>query len=145
LSSLKSYIRKIRNIIFGCNDIDIDTLKKRGLMIGNNVFIASDALINPSFPWLISIGDNCFITSRVIILAHDASTWNHIGYAKIGNVSIGKSTFIGVGSIVLPNVTIGDNVIIGAGSVVTGDIPDGVVAAGNPILLPGSETLIGKK
>ena len=32
----------------------------------------------------------------------------------------------------LPGVTIGNNVVIGAGSVVVHDIPDGVVAVGNP-------------
>lgn len=36
------------------------------------------------------------------------------------------------GVIILPGVTIGDNVVIGAGSVVTRDIPDNVVAYGNP-------------
>ena len=35
-------------------------------------------------------------------------------------------------SIVLPGVTIGKDVVIGAGSVVTHDVPDGVVATGNP-------------
>lgn len=33
---------------------------------------------------------------------------------------------------VLLGVTIGSNTIIGAGSVVNKDIPDGVIAAGNP-------------
>ena len=33
---------------------------------------------------------------------------------------------------VLQGVTIGENSVIGAGSVVTKDIPDNVVAAGNP-------------
>ena len=33
---------------------------------------------------------------------------------------------------VKPGVTIGDNVVIGSGSVVTKDIPDYVIAAGNP-------------
>ena len=32
----------------------------------------------------------------------------------------------------MPGVTIGSNVVIGAGSVVTRDIPDNVVAVGNP-------------
>ena len=32
----------------------------------------------------------------------------------------------------LPGVTIGSSSIIGAGSVVNKDIPDGVIAAGNP-------------
>jgi maltose O-acetyltransferase len=34
--------------------------------------------------------------------------------------------------IVCPGVTIGANAVIGAGSVVIGDIPGGVLAAGNP-------------
>ncbi len=33
---------------------------------------------------------------------------------------------------VLQGVTIGDNTIIGAGSIVTKDIPDNVIAVGNP-------------
>lgn len=33
---------------------------------------------------------------------------------------------------ILPGVTIGNNVVIGAGSVVTKDIPDNVIAVGNP-------------
>lgn len=47
-------------------------------------------------------------------------------------VRVGKNCWIGAGAIILPGVTIGDNSVIGAGSVVTKDIPDGVVAVGNP-------------
>lgn len=47
-------------------------------------------------------------------------------------VHIGKNCWIGAGSVILPGITIGDNVVIGAGSVVTKDIPDNVVAVGNP-------------
>ena len=32
----------------------------------------------------------------------------------------------------MPGITIGDNVVVGAGSVVTKDLPDNVVAVGNP-------------
>ena len=32
----------------------------------------------------------------------------------------------------MPGVTIGNNVVIGSGSVVTKNIPDNVIAAGNP-------------
>lgn len=32
----------------------------------------------------------------------------------------------------MPGVTIGSNTVIGAGSLVTKDIPEGVIAAGNP-------------
>jgi len=37
-----------------------------------------------------------------------------------------------VGANVLPGVTIGNNTVIGAGSIVSRDIPEGVVAVGNP-------------
>jgi acetyltransferase-like isoleucine patch superfamily enzyme len=39
---------------------------------------------------------------------------------------------IGAGAIVLPGVKVGDNVIVGAGSIVTKDLPNGVLAYGNP-------------
>lgn len=47
-------------------------------------------------------------------------------------VKIGKNCWLGAGVIVLPGITIGDNVVVGAGSVVTKDLPDNVVAVGNP-------------
>ena len=40
--------------------------------------------------------------------------------------------WFGGGAFLLPGVTVGSNVVIGAGSVVGRDIPDNVVAAGNP-------------
>jgi maltose O-acetyltransferase len=47
-------------------------------------------------------------------------------------IEIGSDVWIGGGSIICPGVKIGDRSIIGAGSVVTKDIPEDVVAAGNP-------------
>ncbi len=47
-------------------------------------------------------------------------------------VTIGKNCWIGAGAIIVPGITIGDNVVVGAGSVVTKDLPDNVVAVGNP-------------
>lgn len=48
------------------------------------------------------------------------------------NTYIGDNVWIGALAIVNPGVTIGCNTIIGYGSVVTRDIPEGVIAAGNP-------------
>ena len=110
----------------------IKWLIKNGLRLGINCYIGPSVLIDPAFPWLISIGDNCYLTFNVIILAHDASTKNYIDYTKIGAVTIGNNCFVGAGSIILPNVHVGDNVIIGAGSVVTKDISSNSVVAGNP-------------
>ncbi|MBN1214160.1 MAG: sugar O-acetyltransferase [Candidatus Lokiarchaeota archaeon] len=47
-------------------------------------------------------------------------------------INIRENAWIGGGSIILPGVIIGKNSIIGAGSVVTKEIPDNVLAAGNP-------------
>ena len=54
------------------------------------------------------------------------------GYQFNMPVHIGRNCWLGSGVIVLPGVTIGDNVVVGAGSVVTKDLPDNVVAVGNP-------------
>jgi maltose O-acetyltransferase len=47
-------------------------------------------------------------------------------------VEIGSDVWVGGGAIICPGVTIGSRSVIGAGSVVTRDIPEGVLAAGNP-------------
>lgn len=56
-------------------------------------------------------------------------------------VHIGNNVWIGANSVILPGITIGDNSVIGAGSIVTKDIPENVVAVGNPcrVLRPISE------
>lgn len=47
-------------------------------------------------------------------------------------IAIGSDVWVGGGAILCPGVTIGAKTVIGAGSVVTRDIPEGVLAAGNP-------------
>jgi maltose O-acetyltransferase len=47
-------------------------------------------------------------------------------------IDIGSDVWVGAGALVLPGVTIGSRSVIGAGSVVSRDIPEGVLAAGNP-------------
>ena len=63
------------------------------------------------------------------------------GYQYNAPVRIGKNCWIGAGAVILPGITIGDNVVVGAGSVVTKDLPDNVVAVGNPcrVLRPVNE------
>lgn len=47
-------------------------------------------------------------------------------------IRVGRNCWLGANVVVVPGVTIGDNVVVGAGSVVTHDLPDNVVAVGNP-------------
>jgi maltose O-acetyltransferase len=51
-------------------------------------------------------------------------------YAK--PITIGNDVWVGGSVVICPGVTIGDRSVIGAGSVVTRDIPEDVIAAGNP-------------
>ena len=46
--------------------------------------------------------------------------------------TVNDDVWIGANVSVLPGVTIGSNTIIGVGSVVNKDIPEGVIAVGNP-------------
>lgn len=83
----------------------------------------------------IYIGDNVLIGPNVII-----DTGTHPIEPNIRRkqaqfnipVYIGDNVWIGGGAIILPGVKIGKNSVIGAGSVVTKDIPENVVAVGNP-------------
>ena len=110
----------------------LDEMKRLGLRFGQNFQLQLGALIDKNNCWLISIGTDVTIAPNAHILAHDASTKMHLGYTRIGKVDIGDRVFIGAGAIVLPGVRIGNDVVIGAGSVVSMDIPDNVVATGNP-------------
>ena len=103
-----------------------------GMRVGKNFGRLGGVILDPSHCWLIEIGDDVTMAPRVHILAHDASTKTHLGYTKIGRVTIGNNVFIGAESVVLPGVTIGDNSIVGANSTVTHDVPANSVVAGSP-------------
>ena len=127
ITSIVSFLQRVRG-----GGTSIRKAKKNGLKVGNNLHCAPSVFIDPAHCFLITIGDDCTLTSKVHILAHDASTKIHLGYTKIGKVTIGNRVFIGVGTIVLPNSTIGDDSIIGVGSIVVGNIPPREVWAGQP-------------
>ncbi len=132
MNIIRNILKKIRG------EQSLDRLKKRGLVIGDNVTIMGGCIIDPSHCWHIRIGSDVILAPRVHIIAHDASTKLFMGFTKVANVTIGNRVFIGAGTVVLPGVTIGDDVVIGAGTVVNKDIPSGSVAAGVPVRIVSS-------
>lgn len=94
--------------------------------IGKNCRISWKAHLDKSInPKGIHIGENTWILSGAMILAHD-----HCRGLKI-DTYIGDNCVIGVRSIILPGLCIGNQVVIG-GSVVTKNIQSHCIAAGNP-------------
>lgn len=97
-----------------------------GMDIGKNCRISWKAHLDKSInPKGIHIGENTWILSGAMILAHD-----HCRGLKI-DTYIGDNCVIGVRSIILPGLCIGNQVVIG-GSVVTKNIQSHCIAAGNP-------------
>lgn len=107
-------------------------LRGSGVSVGRGCMISLRAKID-SRRGKICIGDGCTITYGCVVLSHDRSAM-HIDPSDDGEgtVIIGDNVYIGVNSVILRNVRIGSNSVIGAGSIVVKDIPENVVAVGNP-------------
>ncbi len=81
------------------------------------------------------IGDNVMIAPNVTITAtgHPIDVETRRTGAQFSKVvNIGNDVWIGSNVVILPGIKIGNGSIIGAGSIVTKDIPENVVAVGNP-------------
>lgn len=87
-------------------------------------------------PWIITLGNNVYITNGVRFVTHDGGTLlfrDQVPDLEITKpITIGNDVYVGNNVLLLPGVTIGNKVIIGAGAVVTHDIPDNSVAVGVP-------------
>lgn len=93
----------------------------------------------PLYPELISIGDNVWIASDVLLVTHDVihRMLNNCieggGFKEnIGCIDIRDNVFIGSNTTILPNVMIGSDSVIAAGSLVNKSIPGNGVYGGVP-------------
>lgn len=118
-----STIEEFSTINNGVGDVIIGTQSLIG--IGN-------VIIGP-----VVIGNNVMLAQNIVI-----SGLNH-GYEDVSKppkeqrvtvkqIKISDNVWIGANSVVTSGVSIGKHSVIGAGSIVTKDIPEYVVAAGNP-------------
>ncbi|MDO4536074.1 MAG: sugar O-acetyltransferase [Clostridium perfringens] len=118
----KLYVEPPFRCDYGCN-----------ISIGENFYANYDCIILDVCN--VNIGNNVFFAPRVNIF-----TAGHPICAQVRNtmlefgkpVTIGNNVWVGGNTVINPGVTIGNNVVIGSGSVVTKDIPDNVIAVGNP-------------
>lgn len=105
----------------------------RNITVGDNFYANYDCIILDVCE--VKIGSNVMFGPRVCLFAAA-----HPIYSEVRNsgleygrpISVGDNVWVGGCVTVNPGIEIGSDVVIGSGSVVTKNIPDGVVAAGNP-------------
>ena len=103
----------------------------KNITIGKNVFINAGCHFQDQGG--IFIGDGVLIGHNVTL-----ATLNHgfnpedRGTLYPAPIVIGKNVWIGSDATILPGITIGENSIIAAGAVVTKNVPENVIAGGNP-------------
>ena len=82
------------------------------------------------------IGSHCIINTGAIV-EHECEIGDYVhiapGATLCGKIHVGEGSWVGAGSVIIPGVKIGKWSVVGAGSVVLKDIPDNVVAFGNPV------------
>lgn len=108
-----------RNFYSNYNLVILDCAPVR---IGNDVMIGPNVTIVPPMHALLA-------DQRNMRTKPDGTQYD-IEFAK--PVTIGNNVWIAANVVINGGVTIGDDAVIGSGSVVTRDIPNGVLAAGNP-------------
>lgn len=116
------------NIIHKTSSISSTVQLGTGVLVNSLVSVAGFAQIGD----FVTINRNASVGHHTIL--EDFVTINP-GANVAGFVRIGRKTVIGMGANVIDGISIGENTIVGAGSLVTKNLPDGVVAYGNPCVI----------
>ena len=111
----------------------IKLLRKRGVQIGENVFVDLGVFIDITHPGNVIIEDHALLGYHCTIFSHDAAMTQYTDLPiKTQPTRIGYNCAIGPHSVVLSGVSIGKHAGVIAGSVVKRDVPDGVFVWGVP-------------
>lgn len=89
-----------------------------------------------SEPFLVTLGDNVFISADALFVCHDGGVLPFREAEPELDIAapivVGDNVFIGTRAVILKGVTIGNNCVVGACALVTRDVEDGTIVAGNP-------------
>lgn len=106
---------------------------------GSNIYIGENFFANYGCVILdvcrVDIGNNVMLApgTGLFTAAHPIDPDVRISGLEYGRpIKICDNVWLGAGTKVNPGVTVGKNSVVGSGSVVTKDVPENVVAAGNP-------------
>jgi acetyltransferase EpsM len=117
--------------------LDCPVLRHPSSVAGSDVAVDRGTLLAAGA--IVNVGSRIgahVIVNTAATVEHDCTIGDgaHVcpGVHLAGNVVVGDAAWIGIGAIVLNGVRIGAGSTVGAGSVVTRDVPEGVVAFGNP-------------
>ena len=113
------------------NAIHPSVIIGKNVQIGVGVVIMAGCIINPNC----RVGDFTFFATGAQ-LEHDSVIGDFAslsaGSITGGKVNIGKYAAITLGVTIVDRVSIGENTVVGSGSLVLNDLPDNVLAYGNP-------------
>tara|TARA_R110000803_G_scaffold203870_1_gene269634 strand:+ start:92 stop:757 length:666 start_codon:yes stop_codon:yes gene_type:complete len=134
-----------KQILESVNDFQFFNAIHPSVIIGNNVkmghgiVVMAGCILNPKS----TIGDFTFFATGAQV-DHDCTIGDFAsvsaGSITGGYVSLGNYSAITLGVTVIDRLSIGENTVVGAGSLVMKDLPDNVLAYGNPCKIIRSRT-----
>ena len=111
-------------------------------------------IVIPSYPELISIGNNVTVCADVKFFEHDEINRMFNGDKRYkgpeikyytGKINVEDNVVIGANSLIMYNVRIGHNALVAAGSVVVKDVEAYSIVGGNPARVIGDTRELLKK
>lgn len=135
---LKIFTVPLRKLHAALNPVSY--ARKAGVQMKGNVTIyGSSYLMFSSEPYLVTLGDNVYISVDATFVCHDGGV---LPFRKdtpdldlAAPIIVHDNVFIGMKAIILKGVEIGENSIVGAGAVVTKSVPANSIVGGNPAKL----------
>ncbi len=131
---VSSQIKKLVPLFNFVNAIHPSVVIGENVDIGEGVVAMAGCIINPKS----KIGNFTFFATGAQV-DHDCNINNFAsisaGSITGGYVTLGKYSAITLGVTVIDRLKIGSNTVVGAGSLVLKDLPDNVLAYGNPCII----------